>query len=270
METVVTRKPESHIKDKLFRFKPIAFLRKYILLFLILIFLTLSTVLGLWNIKRYEIAEINNLELNAELQKSVSNFIEEKIIGRNYFTFPQNSVEGNMVSSIAYIKGVTITKILPNKVDLLLEIYKPEMVAILKEDKCYLLSEEGFVLEHICKDEKRECCVDYSSSNNLYILNASLFDISTLDNGKEKLLYMDNISKAIKVIKSLGHGIQKIVIGQEYIEITLIGKQLLRFSVNQDLELQLSRLIVVMAKIKSDNMSFKSLDLRFERPVMKK
>jgi cell division septal protein FtsQ len=270
MDTTVTRKSDSHIKDKLFRFKPITFLRKYMVLFLFILFLVLSTVLGLWNIKKYEITEVSNLELNAKIQKDISNFIEEKIIGKNYFTLPQNKVEKEMVSAISYIKSVSITKMLPNRVDLLLEIYEPEIVAMLKENRCYLLSEDGFVLESICGDEGRECCVDYSSSNSLYILNADLFDISTLDNGKEKLLYMDNLSKAIKVVKSLGYEIQKIQVGQESIEITLSGKQLLRFSITQDLELQLSRLIAVMAKIKSDNISFKSLDLRFERPVMKK
>lgn len=237
---------------------------------MIILFLILSTVFGLWNIKRYEITNISGEEIEVNLNKSISSYIESNVIGSNYFLLKLNSIEDSMISEISYLEDVDITKILPNKIDLLVKVYKPELVGILREDKCYLLSEEGNVLEHLCQDGLQGCCTEYAKANEFYTLTASLFDISVLDNGKEKLLYMDNISKVIKVVKTLDYGISKISVTEELIDVTISGDRLLRFSFNQDIDLQLSRLIVVAGKIKSDNISFKSLDLRFERPVMKK
>ncbi|MDD4381851.1 MAG: hypothetical protein PHE21_00705 [Candidatus Dojkabacteria bacterium] len=267
---VIDKRPSIHIKEKISRFKPIIFLKKYLLLFIFVLFVILSTIFGLWNIKGYEVTNLSGEDIEDNLNKSISSYIENNVIGKNYFLLKLNSIEDSMISEISYLEDVDITKILPNKIELLIKVYDPELVAILREDKCYLLSEEGAVLEHLCEEETVGCCTDYAQNNEFYILTAGLFDISSLENGKEKLLYMDNISKVIKVVKTLDYGISKISVTEELIDVTISGNRLLRFSFNQEIDLQLSRLLVVAGKIQSDDISFKSLDLRFERPVMKK
>lgn len=270
MDSTVIRKPNTYLKDKLLRFKPITFIKKYIFVFLFILFAILSTVFGLWNIRKYQVTNISGEDIDINVETLIESYIQQNVLGKNYFLLSAKSIEDDMVSKISYLEDISITKILPNNFDLIVHIYKPELVAILKEGKCYLLCEDGYVLEHLCVDAEEGCCKSYTEMNQLYTLTASMFDISKLENGKEKLLYMDNISKVIKTIKSVGYGISGISVTEELLDIKTSENRLLRFSFNQDLDIQLSRFIVVVGKIKSDNMTFKSLDLRFERPVMKK
>jgi hypothetical protein len=51
--------------------------------------------------------------------------------------------------------------------------------------------------------------------------------------------------------------------------VDLNSGQSFSFSMSEDIDTQLERFIAVANKIKSDNLEFKSIDLRFERPVLK-
>ena len=80
---------------------------------------------------------------------------------------------------------------------------------------------------------------------------------------------MDSISKVIKIVNSLGYDIKTVTLSGDILEIKLTSDNIVRFSVDEDLDTQLERFVIVAGKIKSDKIKFKSLDVRFERPVIK-
>jgi hypothetical protein len=153
--------------------------------------------------------------------------------------------------------------------EIFVDLYIPQGVALIRNEQCYLLSEEGIVLENLCTEDVENCCKNYASEKSLYIFSSSEVDVSDIENGKVKLLVMDSMSKIIKVINTYGYTIKQIDLSSSVLEITLDSGQLFRFSMIDDLDIQLERYIAVANRVKSDNITFSSIDFRFERPVLK-
>jgi len=174
-----------------------------------------------------------------------------------------------MIKSVPYIENVNIEKVIPSKLEIFVNIYRPASTALLRETECLLLSEEGVVLDTICKEDTVNCCKNYASDHSLYIFTSSDVDSSPLVSGKQGLLIMEDIYKAVKVINTYGYEIKGITFVSNILEITTKTDQVFKFSMSEDLDLQLERYISVANRVKSDNLEFKSIDFRFERPVLK-
>jgi hypothetical protein len=90
-----------------------------------------------------------------------------------------------------------------------------------------------------------------------------------MGNGKQGLLIMESIYKVVKVVNTYGYEIKNILFVDNILEITTKTDKIFKFSMSEDLDLQLERYISVANRVKSDNLEFKSIDFRFERPVLK-
>ena len=199
----------------------------------------------------------------------IETYIKEKIIGENFFEIYSNTTENDILKNVSYVKTVKIEKSIRNKVILFVEIYKPKSVAYVKSNKCYLLSSEGIVLEELCSEGDTACCTEYSTTNNLYFFSSSDVDIAEIQDEKKKLLVMEDIDKIVMIIETFGYSIKNITLDNNLIEITDTQNHISKFSISYDIDTQLQRYYAVMGKIKNDSISFTSLDVRFERPVMK-
>ena len=265
----IPKQPTNHILDKVSRFKPVAFIRKNLFVTIVILLIIVTNLVGIWNIKKYEIYDISGAEIPPNILNDISKYIEENSVGENFFLLSPSELNNQLVSNISYIKNVDVKKSLPNKLEIFVEIYQPELLSVLNGGQCYVLSTEGIMLERVCEGETRDCCMGYIETNKLYLLTSSSVDISKLENGKEKLLVMESISKVTKVTKSLGYNIKSVTLSGDILELQTIDGKILRFSLGEDLDTQLERLVIVAGKIKSDKIKFKSLDVRFERPVIK-
>lgn len=268
-EVITTKKPKSFFKERILRFRPIVFLKKNILPISILLILLLSFLLGFWNVKKYEMYNYNGNEIETKVYTIIETYIKENIIGKNFFKIYSNTTENEILKSISYVKSVKIEKSIPNKIILFIDIYKPKSVAYVKSNKCYLLSSEGIVLEELCTEGDTTCCTEYSSTNNLYFFSSKDVDIAEIQDEKKKLLIMDDIEKIVTIIETFGYSIKNITLEDNLVEITDTENHISKFSTSYDIDTQLQRYYAVMGKIKSDSISFISLDVRFERPVMK-
>jgi len=269
MEIPVPKQPDNHMKDRILRFRPVVFLKKNIpVLILILIFL-MTMIIGVWNIKKYTITDMNGLEISAEISTMIDGYVEEYIKGKNYFSFSSNTYERDILSKVSYIKSANIEKVVPNKLEIFVDVYIPKGVALIRDEQCYLLSEEGIVLENLCSEDIKNCCKNYASERSIYTFTSSEVDTSDIENGKQKLLVMDSMAKVIKVINTYGYVIKDINLSSSVLDITLDSGKLFRFSMIDDLDVQLERYIAVANRVKSDNIVFTSIDFRFERPVLK-
>ncbi len=267
MET--QKQPRNYILEKISRFKPVTFLRKNLFVTIVILLMVVTNLVGIWNIKKFEIYDTSGEEIPEKTEQQIKKYIEENSVGENFFILSPGELNKELVSNISYIKSADVKKSLPNKLEIFVEIYTPELLSVLNTDQCYVLSSEGIMLERVCEGEANDCCMAYVETNKLYLLTSSSVDISKLENGKEKLLVMDSISKVIKIVNSLGYDIKTVTLSGDILEIKLTSDNIVRFSVDEDLDTQLERFVIVAGKIKSDKIKFKSLDVRFERPVIK-
>lgn len=269
MEVPVPKQPDNHIKDRILRFRPVIFLKKNLPLFIVIFIFLLTILIGVWNIKTYTITDLNGLEIPTNISEMISKYVDENIKGKNYFSFSSNTYERDMLAKVPYVKTTNIEKAVPNKLEIFVDLYIPQGVALIRDEQCYLLSEEGIVLENICEEDIVNCCKNYASEKSIYVLSSSDVDVSDMENGKEKLLVMDSISGVVKVINTYGYTIKQISLSNSVLEVTTDQSKIFRFSLGDDLTVQLERYIAVANRIKSDSLEFTSVDFRFERPVLK-
>lgn len=269
MDIPAPKQPTNHLKDRVLRFKPICFIKKNLPIFVVIFVFLLTLLFGLWNIRYYTITDRDGDNIPTNVENQIEKYLNEKVIGKNYFSFSTTSLEEEMTKNLSYVKSVNIEKVVPNKLEIFVNIYEPSSAAYIKNQSCYILSEEGYVLENICKEDTQNCCLKYATDNSIYSFTSQNVDISTEGSGKQKLMIMDNISNVTKVVRAYKYNIKNVTLSDSILEITLDSGQLFRFSIAEELDIQLERFIAVANKVKSDNLEFKSIDFRFERPVLK-
>ena len=258
------------IKERLSRSRVVVFFKKNSVVIIILFLIILSFLFGLWNIQKYEIYSSDGGEVSPKVEQMVREYLDKNVIGKNYFELYTETLEKEIENNLSYIESVEVRKNIPNTLMFFVEEYVPKLVVQTQSGKCYLLSKNGVVLEELCRDSTEiDCCVNYSSANGKYMFNA--LDTEVVKNGQEKmkLLIMEDIKDIIKVVEIFNIDIQGITLEKNVLKITDTEGRVIIFSMNGDIKVQLERFYLVMSKIKKDSTDFDSIDVRFERPVMK-
>jgi hypothetical protein len=263
------RKQNKFLKEKFTRYPLVVFIRKNIYIFLVISTFALTLLLGVWDIKKYEIYNLEGTPTDQKVLQQIEKYFDENIKGYNYFSFSTIEYEEEMYLDIPYIEKIRVEKTLPNKLVIFTKIYKEEYVSILSEDSCYSLSSDGILLEELCEDSEQHCCVEYALASNLPLFKSSTVDISSFENQKDRLLLMEDISVVYKVIVAFKYSVKEIELIDEILEFRDVEGKIFRFNMADDLLLQTKRFVSIMGKVKGEDMQFKTLDLRFERPVMK-
>ena len=269
VDVVVAKKKNTHLFEKISRFRIIVFIQRYVLLFSFLLLLFLSMLMGLWNIKNYEVYDSQGSEIEEKISVMITSYIEKNVLGLNFFKFDSTKLARDMANEIPYVNSVRVEKVVPNRLVFFVKLFSPKMIAELKGGNCFLLSDRGYVLEELCKADESSCCKNKSEELSLAYFLSSDVDISELDNSKKKLLVMEDIYKVVKSLEMYNYVLKNISFRENILKVGTEEGKLFVFTFSSDLDVQLERLVVVMGKIRGDDLDFKSLDLRFERPVMK-
>lgn len=272
-------KPKNFLKEKIMRFKIVVFIKKNIFFFSFFLIFSLTLLFGLWNISRYEVVQMQGEDVDEEVLLQVEEYFNENIYSFNYFLFSPIQFQQQMYSNIAKIERIRIEKIVPNKIVIFLQTHEPKYIVDLGNDECNILSPNGYLLEIISKegeiedeDGNREIiedlCVNYAVDNNLILFSTTDVEISKMEDGKRKLLLMEDINRVVEVVEAFRYEINNVILNNEVLEITEMEGRSFKFSMTDDIDTQLKRYIIVIGKIRNDLLEFTSLDLRFERPVM--
>ena len=277
MEEIIKRKAnikgttKSWFKERLVRFKPVVFIKKNLPIFIFIILFFLSLLFRIWDIKKYEIYDISGSSADEDVSKLVRTYLDENVLGKNFFLINSVSLSEELVKNISYINYVNISKLVPNKLVIMLDLFSPKFVALIGTEKCSLLSLEGIVLEELCLESEdiKNCCTEYVKDTPYSFFKSEEIDISDIANGKRSLLVIETISKMIKMVESFGVSVKEIYLDQNVIDIIDEEGRVNRFSLSDDLNVQLARYFVVMRKIRQDEMKYSIIDIRFERPVVK-
>ncbi|MFA7628008.1 MAG: hypothetical protein WCY37_01135 [Candidatus Dojkabacteria bacterium] len=265
----IKKKKRSFLKERIMRFKIVALIRKNLPLSIFIFLLIISFLVGLWDVRKYELYDLSGEEVEEEISFSVSNYLKENVTGENYFLLSPSSLEKDLYLQIPKLKTVRIEKVAPNKLVLFLEDFDKKYVAFLRDQKCYLLAQEGIVLDSICEESEAECCQQYGLDNSLTYFSSEEVEPSIFEDEKDRLLIMEEVGKIVTIVDTFNYRIKRIVLNKEIVELYDESDRVFRFTISADIDIQLKRFIVVAGKINSEEMNFSSLDLRFERPVMR-
>jgi hypothetical protein len=222
-------------------------MRPIIIIILIIAVIYFLTIIGVFKIKKIEVE--NELKYMQNI-----NQITNQYIGKGYFSLNLENLEKDIKEGRRYVKNVSAEKIFPNKILLDIEEYKP-MFFLEYKNICYIFSEEGIVLEEETEYEK--CSLD----------SGILLTADTNILAEDKLIFDKELYEIVKVLEEFGWDIKTIILKENVLEVTDNDKKII-IEINQEYEEQLSKLYLVLEKVNIEGIEYKSLDLRFERPVM--
>ena len=277
MEEIIERKAnikgttKSWFKERLSRFKPVVFIKKNLPIFIFIILFLLSLLFRIWDIKKYDIYDTSGTPADTGVSKLVSDYLDKNVLGKNFFFINSVSLSDELARNISYINYVNISKLVPNRLVIMLDLFSPKFVALIGTEKCSLLSLEGIVLEELCLESEdiTNCCTEYVKDTSYSFFKSEEMDFADITSGKRYLLVIDTISKMIKIVESFGVSIKEVYLEQNIIDIIDEEGRVSRFSLSDNLTTQLARYFVVMRKIRQDEMKYSIIDVRFERPVVK-
>jgi hypothetical protein len=232
---------------KLCRKKWFKIARPFIIITLVILIIYILTILGIFKIKNIK----NTTDLNY-----VSNLSEttNQYLGEGYFSLNLGKLEKDVKNSNRYIKEVKAEKIFPNKIHLEIEEYDP-MSYLEYKDVCYILSEEGVILEQNSEYEKCELEEGIKLNSKQNIL------------AEDKLIFNTELLEIAKVLQEFGWEISEVVFEENLLEVS-DGEKTVIIEINENYERQLAQLYLILEKVNIESIEYKSLDLRFERPVM--
>lgn len=244
--------------NRFLRFPFIVVLRKYILLFILPLLFFLTNLVGLWNIRNIDI----HLKNESYLKEEEVLLSLDSVLGENIFLVSPGEIESLVMKSSGFVNDVYVEKNIPFTLKIDVKEYTPRYVGYYS-DKCVLFSEEGQLILEVCKDCENSCVQDSSEYSPIYISSDAM-----LENNK-RLIFSNEIERIGEVLKKFGFFVSTISIDNGTTFVGSDDGHTFIFDITDDLDIQLGRLYLIGQKINSESMEFKSLDLRFDRPVMK-
>lgn len=232
---------------KLCRKKWFRILRPILVAGLVVLVIYILTVIGVFKIKKIE--QKNELEYVENIAT-----VTDQYLGKGYFSLNLEELEGDIQSYDKYVKEVKAEKIFPNKVRLSIEEYEPQYYFENKEI-CYIISKEGILLE---ENLEYEGCL---------LENGILLEAQDTILAEGKLIFDLELYKAVKILKEFGWEISKVEFQKNVMHI-FDNEKSITIEVNQEYEEQLSKLYLVLEKANIEGIEYKSVDLRYQRPVM--
>lgn len=233
---------------KLCRKKWFQIARPIIVVGIVVLLIYILTVLGVFQIKKFE----NSNELKHTQDLSV---LTSQYIGQGYFALNLNELEQDIQKSDKYVKSVSAEKVFPNKVRLVIQEYEP-MSCLEYKDVCYIFSQEGLILQEMIEYEDcfLENGIKLTTNQNIIAEGRLIFDKELLE--------------IVLVLKKFGWEVSNVNFKENVLEIG-DGQKVAVIEINQEYMTQLSKLYLILEKVNIEGIEYESLDLRFERPVMK-
>lgn len=246
------------ILNRIARFSLVVFVRKHIVIFVLFFILLLTFLFGLWNVRNIEFVlpegaytDINSLEESA---KSVK--------GMNIFLISVEDIQVVLKEGNEFVKFVTVEKKIPFTLKITIQEYEPKFIGY-SSDRCVLFSEGGNRVKELCSDCNEECPKYLDTYPAIYLSSNSALE------SDNHLIYREEFSSVLGILSVFGFDISSISVNDGIATFNSVDEHIFVLDLSDDLNIQLRRLYIVGKKINSESIEFKSLDLRFDRPVMK-
>lgn len=224
----------------------------YFIIFILsaVIFLSLVFISQFFTVK---IIEVKNLSSH----KALSNL--EALKGQNLLFLNEKDTESFLVDQNPGIVSISVHKVYPSHLQVEVSFYQP--LALFKANTGYFaLAQNGQI---IAKEK--------GTGTQLPVINYyQKMDYAAFNTG-EKLEYKDikTSLNLLKIVLNLGLNVDTIdVDGTDVIVFNLKGKTI-NFSTARAINTQQYELETIVRRFKIEGKDFKSLDLRFDKPIVK-
>ncbi len=245
--------------NRISRFPVVVFLKRYILLIAFFLFFLISNIIGFWNVRNIEFRTKQDSNVDVS---TLGEYVEE-IKGKNIFLVTPSEVEERLNGYNGFVKSVYIEKRIPSTLYIEIEEYEPRFLGYASE-RCKLFSSEGIRIAEICKGCEEDC----EKYTEVYSSIIYISSNSSLENSR-KLIYTEEIVNVLEILSVFGYKIVSVDISNGIARFEDTDNHIFVFDISENLDRQLKRMYIIGKKINDESMSFRSLDLRFERPVMK-
>lgn len=241
-----TRKPAKQLLKTFWkRFK------RYLVIYLLAVafFLVFNFISYYYQISSFEIEGEDNLKI-----KGLNSFLNKNILFLSH-----DEVEKTLLAQNPAIKIIKVDKIIPNR--LKIEYRLEEIYAAIKvSDGYFLLGENGKIISKIKKDSQDYPVISYYQK----------FIYSSFNTG-DKIEYLD-LKTSLALLKfslNLGLKIDTIDINGTNMIAFGIDKKRILFTMEKEAGKQQYELETIIRQYKIEGKEFKTLDLRFDKPVVK-
>ncbi len=232
---------------KLSRQKWFKILRPILIIGLFLLAIYILTILGIFQIKKIE--HPKNLQYVTNWEQSTNQYL-----GQGYFSLDLEELKQSIKDNNGYVKEITAQKIFPNTIHLQIQEHIPTYTLEYK-DICYIFCSEGELLES--KEEYNECAIEkgivLSTDENIIADNKLIFDTQIVD--------------ITKVLKEFAFETKNILVDQDLLTFS-DGPREISIEGANNFDSQIAKLYLILEKVNTEGIEYKTLDMRFERPVM--
>lgn len=224
------------------------------------IYITRSNILTIDSISVTSIDSSDLRYLNvAEIEDQVA-----WLNSNNYFTVDLSRAEKEIIDQFPFVKKVVISKDFPNKVKILIVERKPVFVINVNNQQCYLAEADGHVLNYDLNIT--ECSTYTKQYNSIYtdIVNP----LNPYVKGQQSNSYVIlKLSQLVDNLSSKNYTVDRIVVKDQYCELTLLNKKILVFAIDDSLNEQIARFEIILPELEKNDDQYRVLDLRYDRPI---
>lgn len=245
----------------------------YILALLFLVFLLprsgqILSKIDLFNVKQISIQTVKG-DVPKNISESKLTDIASVYIGQNYFVFQSEGLRKDLIDKSAFIKEAIISKQFPSSITVEVVQREPFLIAHVDKQSCVLLDASAYTLVFVPESEDENCSgLKKEYSVPTLILNDS--KVVFKENEQSSFYVSEDIWKIAKVLSEYGYQVSQLSLNDQVLIVTVNDKRTVTFSLNQSVDTQLERFIAVVGQIQLDDLDFRSLDLRYKRPVLKR
>lgn len=243
--------------NKVRRVPVVVFMKRNFPVIVFLIVLSISFLLGLWNVKNFEYL---NSKLDNVSIKEIDSYLSI-YLGRNIFSLRPNDVTDTIIHSNGFVKKVTIKKVLPSTLSISIDEFPPVYMGY-SSNSCLLFANTGELIKEICKECEQECKKESETNEMIYISSNSVIE------SNDKLIFFEEIFKITTLLEEFNYSISSLTIEDGICTFKDTLQHTFIFDLTNQLDVQLARMYLVGTKINKDMIQYTTLDLRFDRPVM--
>lgn len=217
-------------------------------------------------IKKFVVKSENGEELQYLDVESISEHLGDLYKDKTLTEVNITEIQSEILKFSPFVKEVYVEKSFPNKIEVRVVERVPEIL-LLTERECAALDPENIVVELIQITEVDECTQLGTKYKLVTFVSTEIK--ADFEVGKELTSYeSEKMILTKRVVQSKGYVISKIELKEGLYTISLEGEKQIIMSSLQEVEIQLKKFILVVQQIEIDSIQFKTLDLRYERPVI--
>ncbi len=255
IEAQILRKKKKGIKRERF-FGAIKQKSQFLVYIFFLVFLAyLLFYSPLFFINRVEVNELRYMDEN-EVKRDF-----EFLKGENFFLTDLSELREQVIKNYAFIENIYTEKVFPSGILVHIREKEPQFVAK-NEQGCFLLDESGFVLL------EGECTFLKANYSVREISGSDLENIDFFVNSQSNFYNAERIFEVINVLNYYGYSVKEVFVENQVAEFRLHDDRFFIFSFANNLDIQLKRFIIVKTHLDNENISFESIDFRYQRPVL--